>query len=104
LEFQTLFPKILKNTKRVFAYSHQVWVSFRLREGSFRLQLNINMNENLKIFVIKFPKFNNLYATFFRKKRKIVEIQKEHKKTDRIFLYNLSIYLAYINFYFSIQK
>ena len=60
--------------------------SFRLREGSFRLQLNLNMNENLKIFMIKFPKFNNLYATFFRKKRKNVEIQKEHKKKTEFFL------------------
>ncbi len=61
--------------------------SFRLREGSFRLQLN----ENLKIFMIKFPKFNNLYATFFRKKRKNVEIQKEHKKKTEFF-YIFSLY------------
>ena len=44
--------------------------SFSLREGSFRLQLNLNINENLKIFMIKFPKFNNLYETFLRKKKK----------------------------------
>jgi hypothetical protein len=53
------------------------------------------MNENLKIFMIKFPKFNNLYATSFRKKRKNVEIQKEHKKKTEFFL----IYLAYIDIY-----
>jgi hypothetical protein len=60
-------------------YEHQDW-------GSFRFQLNLNMNENLKIFMIKFPKFDNLYATLLlQKKGKNVEIQKEHKKTNRIF-------------------
>ena len=35
---------------------------------SFRLQLNLNMNEKLKIFMIKFPKFDNLPSTEKRKK------------------------------------
>ena len=62
-------------------YEHQDW-------GSFRFQLNLNMNENLKIFMIKFPKFDNLYATFLLQKKGInVESQKEHKKTNRIFFY-----------------
>ena len=62
-------------------YRHQDW-------GSFRFQLNLNMNENLKIFMIKFPKFDNLYATLLLQKKGInVEIQKEHKKTNRIFFY-----------------
>ena len=61
-------------------------IRFRPNWGSLRFQLNLNMNENLKIFMIKFPKFDNLYATFLlQKKGKNVEIQKEHKKTNRIF-------------------
>ena len=71
-------------------------IRFRPNWGSLRFQLNLNMNENLKIFMIKFPKFNNLYATFFRKKRKKVEIRNIRKQTE--FFY-LSIYLAYINFF-----
>jgi hypothetical protein len=102
LEFQTLFPKILKNTKRVFAYSHQVWVSFRLREGSFRLQLNINMNENLKIFVIKFPSLIIYTRPSSEKKEKLWKSKMNIRKQTEFFY--LSIYLAYINFYFSIQK
>ncbi len=66
-------------------YSHQDWDFFRLREGSFRLQLNLNMNENLKVFMIKFPKFNNLYATFFRQKKKKCENKERIKRnTDKI--------------------
>ena len=65
-------------------YEHQDW-------GSFRFQLNLNMNENLKIFMIKFPKFDNLYATFLLQKNgKNVEIQKEQKQNEKNFF--LSMY------------
>ena len=78
------FKHFSLNTKKILnVYSHQVWVSFRLREGSFRLQLNKNMNENLK-----------MNEKMWKSKRNI------RKQTE--FFY-LSIYLAYINLYLSIQ-
>ena len=78
-------------------YEHQDW-------GSLRFQLNLNMNENLKIFMIKFPKFDNLYATFLLQKNgKNVEIQKEQKQNEKNFFYQC-INLAYFHFYLSFFK
>ena len=66
-------------------------IRFRPNWGSLRFQLNLNINENLKIFMIKFPKFDNLYATFLLQKNgKNVEIQKEQKQNEKNFF--LSMY------------
>ena len=66
-------------------------IRFRPNWGSLRFQLNLNMNENLKIFMIKFPKFDNLYETFLLQKNgKNVEIQKEQKQNEKNFF--LSMY------------
>ena len=66
-------------------------IRFRPNWGSLRFQLNLNINENLKIFMIKFPKFDNLYATFLLQKNgKNVEIQMEQKQNEKNFF--LSMY------------
>jgi hypothetical protein len=52
LTFKHFFPRLLS------FYKH---LDFSVRKYSFRLQINLNLNENLKIFMIKFPKFKNLY-------------------------------------------
>ena len=49
LTFKHFFPKILS------FYKH---LDFSVRKDSFRLQINLNLNENLKIFLDKFPKFD----------------------------------------------
>ena len=61
LTFKHFFPKLLK-TFKIFDFS--------LRRESFRLQVNLNLNENLKIFLTHFPKFDIKYSTFYRKKMK----------------------------------
>ena len=61
LTFKHFFPKLLK-TFKIFDFS--------LRRESFRLQVNLNLNENLKILLTHFPKFDIKYSTFYRKKIK----------------------------------
>ena len=51
-------------------YKH---LDFSVRKDSFRLQINLNLNENLKIFLDKFPKFDIKYTAFYRKKKKKME-------------------------------
>ena len=48
-------------------------LDFSVRKDSFRLQINLNLNENLKIFLDKFPKFDIKYTAFYRKKKKKME-------------------------------
>jgi hypothetical protein len=57
LTFKHFFPKLLS------FYKH---LDFSVRKDSFRLQINLNLNENLKIFLDKFPKFDIKYTAFYR--------------------------------------
>ena len=61
LTFKHFFPKLLS------VYKH---LDFSTRKDSFRLQINLNLNENLKAFLEKFPKFDIKYTAFYRKKKK----------------------------------
>ncbi len=51
-------------------------------KDSLSLQINLNLNENLKIFMPKFPK----YTAFFRKKRKKWENPKGTKQNKQKFI------------------
>ena len=64
LTFKKFFPKLLS------VYKH---LDFSTRKDSFRLQINLNLNENLKAFLEKFPKFDIKYTAFYRKKKKKME-------------------------------
>ncbi len=57
--FKEFFPKLIK-TFRNF--------SFPLERDPFRLQVNLNLNENLKTFLTSFPKFDIKFPTIHRKK------------------------------------
>ena len=75
LTFKHFFPKLIK-TFKVFDFS--------LRRDPFRLQINLNLNENLKTFLTSFPKFDIKFSAFHRKKmkkqsQKALQIRK-HKK------------------------
>ncbi len=61
LTFKHFFPKLLS------VYNH---LDSSTRKDSFRLQININLNENLKAFLGKFPKFDIKYTGFYRRKKK----------------------------------
>ena len=61
LTFKHFFVKLIK-TFKVFDFS--------LRKDPFRLQVNLNLNENLKTFLTNFPKFDNKFSAFHRKKKK----------------------------------
>jgi len=77
LTFKHFFPKLLK-TFKIFDFS--------LRRESFRLQVNLNLNENLKIFLTHFPKFDIKYSTFYRKKmKKKSKSNKEREMLDEIY-------------------
>jgi len=77
---RTLVKNIIPETKyetltRLLSfYKH---LDFSVRKDSFRLQINLNLNENAKIFLDKFPKFDIKYTAFYRKKRKNGKIQWE---------------------------
>ena len=58
LTFNFFFPKPLNSFKHFFA-----------RKDSFKTQINLKMDENLKIFLDKFPKFDIKYTAFFKKKK-----------------------------------
>jgi hypothetical protein len=62
LSFKYFFPRLL-NTFKNF--------DFNLRSDSFRIQVNLNLKQGLKLFLEKFPKFNIKYSAFFRKKKKL---------------------------------
>jgi hypothetical protein len=70
LTFKHFFPKLIK-TFKVFDFS--------LRRDPFRLQINLNLNENLKTFLTSFPKFDIKFSAFHRKKMK-KQSQKETRK------------------------
>ena len=70
LTFKHFFPKLIK-TFRNFDFS--------LRRDPFRLQVNLNLNENLKTFLTSFPKFDIKFSAFHRKKMK-KQNQKETRK------------------------
>ena len=69
ITFKHFFPKLLKTFSNF---------DFSLRKDSFRLQVNTNLNEDIKIFLETFPKFDIKYTAYHRKK-KILK-KKENKK------------------------
>ena len=72
LTFKHFFPKLLKT----FSF-----LDFSLRRDPFRLQINLHLNENLKIFLTSFPKFDIKFSAFHRKKiKKQNQNQKETRK------------------------
>ena len=71
LTFKYFFPFLLKTFKNF---------DFNLRNDAFRIQVNINLKEVLKVFLEKFPKFDIKYSAFFRKKKKQRKF-KRNKKT-----------------------
>jgi hypothetical protein len=50
-------------------------MSTKKKLDPFRLQVNLNLNENLKTFLTSFPKFDIKFSAFHRKK-----IKKQNKK------------------------
>ena len=70
LTFKHFFPKLLKVFKHF---------DFYLNKDSFKLQINLNLDENLKKFFDKFPKFDIKYTAFFRKKKKKLGKTKRNK-------------------------
>ena len=71
--FKHLFPKLLKTYKNF---------DFSLRREPFGLQVNINLTENLKIFLTSFPKFDIKFSAFHRKKMK----KRNQKETSCLLL------------------
>ena len=61
LTFNYFFPKLLNSFKHFDYFA---------RNESFKTQINLKMDENLKIVLDKFPKFDIKYTTFFKKKNK----------------------------------
>ena len=75
LTFKHFFPKLIK-TFKVFDFS--------LKRDPFRLQVNLNLNENLKTFLTSFPKFDIKFSAFHRKKiKKQNQNQKETRKKKK---------------------
>ena len=64
------FPKLLNSFKHF---------DFFARKDSFKTQINLKMDENLKIFLDKFPKFDIKYTAFFKKKKKKLGKMKRNK-------------------------
>ena len=60
LTFKHFFPKLLS------VYKH---LDFSTRKDSFMLQINLNLNENIKTFLEKFPKFDIKCTAFYQKKK-----------------------------------
>ncbi len=60
---------------------------FSLRRDHFRLEVNLNLNENLKIFLHNFPKFDIKFSAFYRKKmKKPSQKKKQGKGNDKRYL------------------
>ena len=70
LTFKHFFPKLLKSCKHL---------DFAASKESFSTQINLNLNEYLKIFMEKFLKFDIKYTAFFRKKKKKMRKSKRNK-------------------------
>jgi hypothetical protein len=71
LNFKHFFPKLLRAFKSL---------DFSLRKDSFRTQINLELKENLKTFLEKFPKFDIKYSAFFRKKKKLIKPKRNKNK------------------------
>ena len=69
LTFKHFFPKLLKMFSNF---------DFSLRKDSFRLQVNTNLNEVIKIFLDTFPKLDIKNTAYHCKKKKLKK--KENKK------------------------
>ena len=61
-----------------------IFLRCRLQIDPFRLQINLHLNENLKIFLASFPKFDIKFSAFHRKKIKnkikIKQGKRKHKR------------------------
>ena len=78
LTFKHFFPKLLKSCKHL---------DFAVSKDSFSTQINLNLNDNLNIFLAKFPKFPKLNTRpFFEKKRKKWENSKGTKYNEQKFI------------------
>ena len=71
LTFKYFFPKLLSTFKRF---------DFSLRKDSFKTQVNLDLEESLKTFLEKFPKFDIKYSAFFRKKKKLIKSKRNKRK------------------------
>ena len=72
LTFKHFFPRLL----RTFSY-----FDYSLRGESFKTQINFNINDSLKTFLDKFPKFNVKYSTFcFKNKIKSTRTKNKKKR------------------------
>jgi hypothetical protein len=71
LTFKHFFPKLIRTLK---------FFDFSLRRDSFGLQVNLNLNENIKIFLGNFPIFDIKFSAFHRKK---VKKQSQKKETGK---------------------
>ena len=71
LTFKHFFPKLLRTFKSL---------DFSLRRDSFRTQINLELKDNLKTFLEKFPKFDIKYSAFFRKKKKLIKPKRNKNK------------------------
>ena len=71
-----------------------------MRRETFRLQVNLNLNENLKIFLESFPEFDIKYTAFQRRK----EVKKEQGRRNNIYEIYSEIFqlLKFIYFYCSL--
>ena len=61
--FKNFFPRLPKTFKHF---------DFTLRKDSFKTQVNLFLRENVRIFSIKFPKFDKKFSAYYRKKKKNV--------------------------------
>ena len=76
LTFKYFFPTLLSTFKSL---------DFSLRRDSFRAQINLELKENLKTFLEKFPKFDIKYSAFFRKKKKLIKSKRNKRKWKIIY-------------------
>ncbi len=59
--------------------------NFTRNRDPFRLQVNTNLNESIKIFLKTFPRFDIKYAAYHRRKKKAKnQIPKEDKMKWKI--------------------
>ena len=59
-----------KNNGQIFCRIQRVKVKVVSRKDSFKTQVNLNLNENLKNFLDKFSKFDIKYTAFLKEKKR----------------------------------
>ena len=53
-----------------------------LRRDPFRLQVNLNLDDNLKIFLENFPKFDYKYSAFVIRKKEKNKLNREQGRRN----------------------